>query len=173
MELPNHLAIAREFQACLTCGILLPNPIIGKNIHLLPLFRFWSRNLRTTQKDDITTQKANEELIYTTQKEDLTTQKSKTTTQKPVHKCPRLNILNVSIVQFLHLEGVKVQFMPPIWKRTASKDSPHISSFYSAVWKSKQSSALSGCKDTAFGGIYQEFLLNNVYFCSLIAINCK
>ena len=49
-----------------------------------------------------TTQKANEELIYTTPKEDLATQKSKTTTQKPVDKCPRLKVLNVSKVQNLH-----------------------------------------------------------------------
>ena len=35
---------------------------------------------RTTQRDENTTQKANEELISTTQKEDLTTQKSKITT---------------------------------------------------------------------------------------------
>ena len=40
---------------------------------------------RTTQKDEITTQKANEELIFTTQKEEKTTQKSKTTTQKPLN----------------------------------------------------------------------------------------
>ena len=35
---------------------------------------------RTTQRDENTTQKANEELISTTQKEDLSTQKSKITT---------------------------------------------------------------------------------------------
>jgi hypothetical protein len=38
--LPNHLAKAREFQACLTCSIILPKLKIGKNIHLLPFFRF-------------------------------------------------------------------------------------------------------------------------------------
>jgi len=41
--------------------------------------------VRTTQKDEITTQKANEELISTTQKEEDTTQKSKITTQKPLN----------------------------------------------------------------------------------------
>ena len=64
--------------------------------------QFVARIWRTTQKDDITTQKTNEELISTTPKEDLATQKSKTTTQKPVDKCPRLKVLNVSKVQNLH-----------------------------------------------------------------------
>ena len=43
--------------------------------------RIW----HTTQKDEITTQKVNEELISTTQKEEGATQKSKTTTQKPLN----------------------------------------------------------------------------------------
>ena len=46
--------------------------------------QFVARIWRTTQKDDITTQKTNEELISTTPKEDLATQKSKTTTPKPL-----------------------------------------------------------------------------------------
>ena len=40
---------------------------------------------RGTQKDEITTQKANEELASTTQKEESATQKSKATTQKPMN----------------------------------------------------------------------------------------
>ena len=47
--------------------------------------QFIARIWRTTPKDEITTQKANEELISTTQKENSTTQKSKTTTQKPLN----------------------------------------------------------------------------------------
>ena len=47
--------------------------------------QFIARIWRTTQKDEITTQKANEELISTTQKEESTTQKRKTTTQKPLN----------------------------------------------------------------------------------------
>ena len=43
------------------------------------------RNGRTTQKDEITTQKANEELISTTPKEELATQKNDSTTQKPLN----------------------------------------------------------------------------------------
>ena len=48
--------------------------------------QFVARIWRTTQKNEITTQKANEALISTTQKEDFATQKSKTTTQKPLNK---------------------------------------------------------------------------------------
>ena len=47
--------------------------------------QFIARIWRTAQKDEITTQKANEELISTAQKEDLTVQKSKATTQKPLN----------------------------------------------------------------------------------------
>lgn len=47
--------------------------------------QFVARIWRTTQKDKITTQKANEELISTTQKEEDATQKSQTTTQKPLN----------------------------------------------------------------------------------------
>lgn len=46
--------------------------------------QFIARIWRTTQKDLITTQKANEELISATQKDESTTQKSKNTTQKPL-----------------------------------------------------------------------------------------
>lgn len=44
--------------------------------------QFIARIWRTTQKDEFTTQKANEELISTTQKEEEATQKTKSTTQK-------------------------------------------------------------------------------------------
>ena len=44
--------------------------------------QFIARIWRTTQKDEETTQKANEELIFTTQKDENTTQKIKNTTQK-------------------------------------------------------------------------------------------
>ena len=47
--------------------------------------QFVARIWRTTQKDEVTTQKAIETLITTTQKEENTTQKSKTTTQKPLN----------------------------------------------------------------------------------------
>ena len=47
--------------------------------------QFVARIWRTTQKDEITTQKANEELISTTQKEEIATQKSDFTTQKPLN----------------------------------------------------------------------------------------
>ena len=53
--------------------------------------RIW----RTTQKDEFTTQKTNEELTYTTQKEDSATQKSDLTTQKP------LNTTQKRILEFL------------------------------------------------------------------------
>lgn len=43
--------------------------------------QFIARIWRTTQKDEFTTQKANEELISTTQKEEEATQKPKYTTQ--------------------------------------------------------------------------------------------
>jgi predicted HTH transcriptional regulator len=46
--------------------------------------QFIARVWRTTQKDETTTQNANEELISTTQKEESTTQKSKNTTPKPL-----------------------------------------------------------------------------------------
>ena len=47
--------------------------------------QFIARIWRTTQKDEVTTQKANEELISTTQKKETTTQKSDLTTQKPLN----------------------------------------------------------------------------------------
>lgn len=47
--------------------------------------QFIARIWRTNQKDESTTQKANEELISTTQKEELTTQKDKYTTPKPLN----------------------------------------------------------------------------------------
>ena len=46
--------------------------------------QFVARIWRTTQKDEITTQKANEELISTTQKEEETTQKPLNATQKKI-----------------------------------------------------------------------------------------
>ena len=52
--------------------------------------RIW----RTTQKDDTTTQKANDELIPTTQKEEGTTQKGKTTKEVfvwPQGQCSRMD----------------------------------------------------------------------------------
>ncbi len=48
------------------------------------LSHFTVPTLRTTQKDEFTTQKANEELIFATQKEEEATQKAKNTTQKPL-----------------------------------------------------------------------------------------
>jgi predicted HTH transcriptional regulator len=47
--------------------------------------QFIARIWRTTQKNELTTQKANEELISTTQKEEEATQKSQNTTQKPLN----------------------------------------------------------------------------------------
>ena len=47
--------------------------------------QFVARIWRTIQKDEATTQKANEGLISTTQKDEVTTQKSKTATQKPLN----------------------------------------------------------------------------------------
>ena len=47
--------------------------------------QFVARIWRTTQKDEVTTQKANYELISTTQKEEVATQKSDLTTQKPLN----------------------------------------------------------------------------------------
>ena len=47
--------------------------------------QFVARIWRTTQKDEETTQKANEELISTTPKENVATQKNKLTTQKPLN----------------------------------------------------------------------------------------
>ena len=47
--------------------------------------QFIARIWRTTQKDEFTTQKANEELISTTQKEEEATQKVKNTTPKPLN----------------------------------------------------------------------------------------
>ena len=58
--------------------------------------QFVARIWRTTQKDETTAQKANEELNSTTQKADLATQKSKTTTQKP------LNTTQKKILAYLH-----------------------------------------------------------------------
>ena len=46
--------------------------------------QFIARIWRTTQKDEITTQKANEELISTTQKSNYTTQKPLNATQKKI-----------------------------------------------------------------------------------------
>jgi ATP-dependent DNA helicase RecG len=47
--------------------------------------QFIARIWRTAQKDESTTQKANEELISATQKEEKATQKDKLTTQKPLN----------------------------------------------------------------------------------------
>ena len=47
--------------------------------------QFVARIWRTTQKDEITTQKANDELSYTTQKGNMPTQKSEATTLKPLN----------------------------------------------------------------------------------------
>ena len=46
--------------------------------------QFIARIWRTTQKDELATQKANEELISTTQKEEEATRKTQNTTQKPL-----------------------------------------------------------------------------------------
>ena len=46
--------------------------------------QFIARIWRTTQKDETTTQKANEELFSATPKDESTTQKSEITTQKPL-----------------------------------------------------------------------------------------
>lgn len=58
--------------------------------------QFVARIWRTTQKDEATTQKANEALISTTQKEEPTTQKSRITAQKP------LNTTQKKILAYLH-----------------------------------------------------------------------
>lgn len=58
--------------------------------------QFVARIWRTTQKDEITTQKANDELSSTTQKENLATQKSRIATQKP------LNATQKKILAYLH-----------------------------------------------------------------------
>ena len=58
--------------------------------------QFVARIWRTTQKDEATTQKANEALISTTQKEEPTTQKSKIAAQKP------LNATQKKILAYLH-----------------------------------------------------------------------
>ena len=58
--------------------------------------QFVARIWRTTQKDETTTQKANEALISTTQKEEPTTQKSKIAAQKP------LNATQKKILAYLH-----------------------------------------------------------------------
>ena len=47
--------------------------------------QFIARIWRTTQKDETTAQKANEELLFTTQKGDFTAQKGKTTAPKPLN----------------------------------------------------------------------------------------
>jgi len=46
--------------------------------------QFIARIWRTTQKDELTTQKATEELVSATQKEEIATQKSNSATQKPL-----------------------------------------------------------------------------------------
>lgn len=46
--------------------------------------QFIARIWRTTQKDEIAAQKANDELSLTTQKDESVTQKSNSTTQKPL-----------------------------------------------------------------------------------------
>ena len=58
--------------------------------------QFVARIWRTTQKDEITTQKANDELSSTTQKGNLATQKSRIATQKP------LNATQKKILAYLH-----------------------------------------------------------------------
>jgi len=58
--------------------------------------QFIARIWRTTQKDEITTRKANEDQISTTQKDDSATQKGETTTQKP------LNATQKKILAYLH-----------------------------------------------------------------------
>ena len=58
--------------------------------------QFIARIWRTTPKDDITTQKANDEFFSTTQKEEGATQKSETTTQKP------LNATQKKILKYLN-----------------------------------------------------------------------
>ena len=54
--------------------------------------QFVARIWRTTQKDEATTQKANDELVSTTQKEDLTVQKEESATHKPLNTTQK-NIL--------------------------------------------------------------------------------
>ena len=58
--------------------------------------QFIARIWRTTPKDEITTQKANEELISATQKEKSATQKSEITTPKP------LTTTQKEILEYLH-----------------------------------------------------------------------
>ena len=58
--------------------------------------QFVARIWRTIQKDEITTQKANDELSSTTQKGNMATQKSRTATQKP------LNATQKKILAYLH-----------------------------------------------------------------------
>lgn len=53
---------------------------LGENTMVQFVARIW----RTTQKDETTTQKANEELFVVAQKDEFTTQKSDSTTQKPL-----------------------------------------------------------------------------------------
>jgi len=58
--------------------------------------QFIARIWRTTQKNEITTQKANSELISTTPKEASATQKGETTTRKP------LNATQKKILKYLN-----------------------------------------------------------------------
>ena len=58
--------------------------------------QFIARIWRTTQKDETTTQKANEELIFATQKEESTTPKSIIATPKP------LTATQKEIFEYLH-----------------------------------------------------------------------
>ena len=58
--------------------------------------QFIARIWRTTQKDETTTQKANEELISATQKEESTTQKSIIATPKPLTDTQK------EILEYLH-----------------------------------------------------------------------
>lgn len=55
--------------------------------------QFIARIWRTTQKDEITTQKANQDLLGTTQKDESTTPKNNSATQKPLNTTQK-NILN-------------------------------------------------------------------------------
>ncbi|MBQ4398774.1 MAG: hypothetical protein II829_04205 [Bacteroidales bacterium] len=58
--------------------------------------QFIARIWRTTQKDETTTQKANEELVSATQKEESTTQKSIIATPKPLTDTQK------EILEYLH-----------------------------------------------------------------------
>ena len=81
--------------------------------------QFIARIWRTTQKDETTTQKANEELLSATQKEETTTQKSIIATPKPLtatqkeileylHKHPTANRQEVAkVIDNITEDGVK------------------------------------------------------------------